>query len=120
MGGSHWFGMVEDSDENDDDAGMPGASGGVPAAAANAAAAEATVHVSVTYRVFPNGVVECEWLVDAIDALPATLSTKLHKSLPRVGVAVPLPGLLDTVTWFGAGPHECYPDRKAGCLKGTG
>ncbi len=33
--------------------------------------------------------------------------------LARVGVLLTLPGDLDHVTWYGRGPHECYPDRKA-------
>ncbi|MCD9511459.1 beta-galactosidase [Photobacterium phosphoreum] len=31
-------------------------------------------------------------------------------SLPRVGISVDIP-LTDTVSWFGRGPHENYPDR---------
>jgi beta-galactosidase len=33
--------------------------------------------------------------------------------LPRIGVCWVLNGALETLTWFGRGPHESYPDRKA-------
>jgi 3-dehydroquinate dehydratase type II len=32
--------------------------------------------------------------------------------LPRMGLQVTLPGGLETVTWYGRGPHESYVDRK--------
>jgi beta-galactosidase len=38
--------------------------------------------------------------------------------LPRVGVTVPFPACYDTVTWFGLGPAESYPDRMAAALLG--
>ncbi|MDR1107273.1 MAG: DUF4981 domain-containing protein [Treponema sp.] len=38
--------------------------------------------------------------------------------LPGVGVTVPFPACYDTVTWFGLGPHETYPDRLAGAFPG--
>ena len=34
--------------------------------------------------------------------------------LPRLGVRAALPAAFDTVEWFGRGPVETYPDRKAG------
>lgn len=36
------------------------------------------------------------------------------RSLPRVGVHWAVPGAQSRVDWYGCGPHECYPDRKAG------
>jgi len=33
--------------------------------------------------------------------------------LPRVGLQMPISGDLDTMTWFGRGPHENYWDRQA-------
>lgn len=41
-----------------------------------------------------------------------------YRSLPRVGVEVPLAGSYDMVEWLGDGPHECYPDRKTGARVG--
>ena len=32
---------------------------------------------------------------------------------PRVGVEWRLPGELERLEWYGDGPHECYPDRRA-------
>ncbi len=34
--------------------------------------------------------------------------------LPRIGVCWILNGTLETLAWLGRGPHESYPDRKAG------
>ncbi|CAN0515701.1 unnamed protein product [Ectocarpus sp. 12 AP-2014] len=33
--------------------------------------------------------------------------------IPRVGLRVLLPGSFSSIRWFGRGPHENYPDRKA-------
>lgn len=33
--------------------------------------------------------------------------------VPRFGLQLRLPQGLEMMTWFGAGPHECYSDRKA-------
>jgi beta-galactosidase len=38
--------------------------------------------------------------------------------LPRIGITIPFPALYDTVTWFGLGPHESYPDRLDGAFLG--
>jgi len=38
--------------------------------------------------------------------------------VPRVGVELNLPGALETLTWFGRGPHENYIDRKLGAAVG--
>ncbi|UUZ85144.1 DUF4981 domain-containing protein [Paenibacillus sp. P26] len=32
---------------------------------------------------------------------------------PRLGLQMTLPGGFERFAWFGLGPHECYPDRKA-------
>ena len=36
--------------------------------------------------------------------------------LPRVGLELCLPARLEQVDWFGLGPHENYPDRRAAAL----
>ncbi|KAG4977461.1 hypothetical protein AAZX31_13G179000 [Glycine max] len=36
--------------------------------------------------------------------------------LPRVGIELNVEKSLDQVTWYGRGPFECYPDRKAAAL----
>ncbi|MGD9703061.1 MAG: glycoside hydrolase family 2 TIM barrel-domain containing protein [Acidimicrobiia bacterium] len=38
--------------------------------------------------------------------------------LPRVGVSFSVPASFDRVRWFGSGPHENYPDRRAGTMTG--
>ena len=42
-----------------------------------------------------------------------------HPDLPRVGVSFTLPGRFTRVRWFGRGPHENYPDRKASAMWGV-
>jgi beta-galactosidase len=42
-----------------------------------------------------------------------------HADLPRVGVTFTLPGRFSRVRWFGRGPHENYPDRKASAMWGV-
>lgn len=47
--------------------------------------------------------------------------TPIRSDLPdplRVGLAFTTPGSLDQVRWYGRGPHENYPDRKAGAQVG--
>ena len=38
--------------------------------------------------------------------------------LPRLGVVWELPGDMERLEWFGDGPHECYPDRRAAATVG--
>ncbi|MHB9106182.1 MAG: beta-galactosidase, LacZ type [Armatimonadota bacterium] len=33
--------------------------------------------------------------------------------LPRVGLQLMLPAAFERFTWYGLGPHECYPDRRS-------
>jgi beta-galactosidase len=61
------------------------------------------------YRVLPWGEIEAENSV----RVPAALA-----DLPRVGVTLTLEPGLDRLAWFGRGPHENYPDRKAGAAVG--
>ncbi|MEQ8840303.1 MAG: glycoside hydrolase family 2 TIM barrel-domain containing protein [Acidimicrobiales bacterium] len=39
--------------------------------------------------------------------------------IPRVGVSFPVDGRFDELRWFGPGPHETYPDRRAAATVGT-
>ena len=39
--------------------------------------------------------------------------------LPRVGATFQVPARFGQVRWFGRGPHENYPDRKASAMLGT-
>lgn len=36
------------------------------------------------------------------------------RSLPRIGLHFGVPKGCEQVQWYGAGPHECYWDRKSG------
>ncbi|MDR3145317.1 MAG: glycoside hydrolase family 2, partial [Treponema sp.] len=38
--------------------------------------------------------------------------------LPKVGIAAEVPAAYGTLSWFGAGPEESYPDRLAGAFLG--
>ncbi len=38
--------------------------------------------------------------------------------MPRIGVRFEVPAALDRVEWFGLGPHETYPDRRASATIG--
>lgn len=39
-------------------------------------------------------------------------------TLPRIGLKLALSGEMEQVKWYGLGPHENYPDRKASALLG--
>ena len=41
------------------------------------------------------------------------------ETIPRIGLAMHLPGACEQVTWRGLGPHENYPDRCASAAHGT-
>jgi beta-galactosidase len=63
----------------------------------------AVVRHETTYTALEGGAIRVEELAEIPDGLD---------DLPRVGsVLEAIPGL-DRVTWFGAGPHETYPDRR--------
>ena len=59
----------------------------------------------LTTTIDPDGVITCESRLDAFGDLPP---------LPRVGLTLVMPAGFETLTWFGRGPGESYPDRKAG------
>ena len=62
-----------------------------------------------TYTVFSSGDIRVENTVKADKRLP---------DLPRVGVSLTLQPGLETMRWFGRGPHENYWDRKRGTALG--
>ena len=51
--------------------------------------------------------------VDELAIVPDELA-----DLPRVGTVLEVVAGLETVEWFGTGPHETYPDRRRGGLVG--
>eukprot|EP00879_Flechtneria_rotunda_P008594 GHRR01009005.1.p1 GENE.GHRR01009005.1~~GHRR01009005.1.p1 ORF type:complete len:410 (+),score=156.88 GHRR01009005.1:1132-2361(+) len=79
---------------------------------------EGAIHVTASYTIITNNpcgqpCVLGDWDIDATGALPAKLPTSLHRSLPRVGLHGLVPARYQGIAWYGRGPHECYPDRKA-------
>ncbi|GFY94924.1 glycoside hydrolase family 2 protein [Actinidia rufa] len=60
--------------------------------------------VNITYTIYGSGDVIMECNVKPNSNLPP---------LPRVGIEFHLNKSLDRVKWYGRGPFECYPDRKA-------
>jgi beta-galactosidase len=64
----------------------------------------------VVYTIFGNGEVEVRSSFQpGDDELP---------ELPRFGMQMTLPDEIETMTWYGRGPHESYWDRKAGAAVG--
>jgi len=59
---------------------------------------------------FGGGAVGVDVLFDLDPGLP---------ELPRVGLGTALAPGFETARWYGRGPHECYPDRKAGAALGV-
>jgi len=60
-------------------------------------------------------------LFDLATVAVIVLSVRDYRSvdpLPRVGTELRLPLAMDHMEWLGRGPHESYPDRKAGARLG--
>ncbi|KAJ4847213.1 hypothetical protein Tsubulata_008458 [Turnera subulata] len=66
--------------------------------------------VKMTYTIFDSG--------DLVIVCNVTPRSDLPP-LPRVGVEFHLEKSLDQVRWYGRGPFECYPDRKAAAHVGV-
>lgn len=62
------------------------------------------------YLFLGSGEVRLDVVVTPLSKLPL---------LPRVGLQLQLPGGLEHFTWYGRGPHECYPDRQESTLVGV-
>ena len=56
------------------------------------------------------GPVDLEILFDLEASLP---------ELPRVGISARVPAMFERISWFGLGPHESYPDRRASAFLGA-
>jgi len=48
----------------------------------------------------------------------SVLIPKTLDDLPRIGVSFPLPEGFTEISWWGNGPHECYPDRQSSAMVG--
>jgi beta-galactosidase len=113
VGGAHWFAHQEAAAAGSGDTTAVTAAAAAGTESQTAASPEGHIHISSTTCVTASGVVTVTWSVDASHALPAQLPPGLKASLPRVGLHALLPHTYESVTWYGLGPHECYPDRKA-------
>ena len=60
-------------------------------------------------RLEPDGRLLCEHTFELPEGWPDP---------PRLGVLLRVAGACDQLTWYGRGPHESYPDRKAGAALG--
>ncbi|KAL6129418.1 hypothetical protein ACLB2K_072768 [Fragaria x ananassa] len=70
----------------------------------------ALIEIDVIYTIFSSGDVVVECNVRPNLNLPP---------LPRVGVEFHLEKSIDQIKWYGRGPFECYPDRKAAAHVGV-
>ncbi|CAH9085204.1 unnamed protein product, partial [Cuscuta epithymum] len=78
---------------------------GIPTNDSNALSASSpSFRVHMLYSIYGSGDVILECNVEPRSDLPP---------LPRVGIEFQLEKSLDQITWYGCGPFECYPDRKA-------
>ncbi|KAG9456219.1 hypothetical protein H6P81_000727 [Aristolochia fimbriata] len=66
--------------------------------------------VEANYSMYESGDVIVKYSVHPSAKLPP---------LPRVGIEFHVDKSLNVVKWYGKGPFECYPDRKAGALVGV-
>ncbi|MWC30820.1 DUF4981 domain-containing protein [Paenibacillus sp. MMS18-CY102] len=66
--------------------------------------------VTVRYEITADGSIAIEQeLIPGSDKLP---------EIPEIGMLFVLAGQLDTIAWYGRGPHESYWDRKSGARLG--
>ena len=60
----------------------------------------------VRYKIFENGVVQVQQTLTPVGNVPPYL--------PKVGMSLRIPKTYGTMTWYGRGPWENYPDRQTG------
>ncbi|KAL2478168.1 glycoside hydrolase family 2 protein [Forsythia ovata] len=77
---------------------------GIPKGASQSEKSNALFKVDIIYSIYGSGDVILEYSVKPSSDLPP---------LPRVGVEFHLDKSMDLIKWYGRGPFECYPDRKA-------
>ena len=53
-------------------------------------------------------------VADGFQVKETIVIPKQMEDLARVGINFEIAGALDSLTYFGSGPHESYPDRKIG------
>ncbi|XP_051228311.1 uncharacterized protein [Lolium perenne] len=79
-------------------------------AALSEAYESALFRVNMRCRIYESGDVVLKYEVSPKSDLPP---------IPRVGIVFNAEKSLDHVTWYGRGPFECYPDRKAAAHVGV-
>lgn len=70
----------------------------------------ALFEIDMVYTIYGSGNVVVECSVKPNNDLPP---------LPRIGVEFHLEESMDKIKWYGRGPFECYPDRKAAAHVGV-
>jgi beta-galactosidase len=65
--------------------------------------------LSLEYRIYRDGTMEIEEALTPGEGLP---------ELPEFGLMLVTGGQLDTISWYGRGPHDSYWDRKTGARIG--
>jgi beta-galactosidase len=90
--------------------GLPGHLAKPDDAALSEASESVLFQVNMLCRIYQSGDVVLEYEVNPKAGLPP---------LPRVGVVFNAEKSLSHVTWYGRGPFECYPDRKAAAHVGV-
>jgi len=68
--------------------------------------------LTLAYRIYRDGTIELEQALTPGDGLPRL------PELPEFGFMLVTDGVLDTVFWYGRGPHDSYWDRKTGARIG--
>ncbi len=71
--------------------------------------AETVIDYSMLYSISTDGSIKIE---THIVKLPDVIS------MPRIGLQLSVPGLMNTMQWYGKGPHENYIDRNTGTKLG--
>jgi beta-galactosidase len=107
VGGAHWFA----SSEGPSECATNSACDYVPLDQPRNS--EGTIGVSAQFTVSSSGAIAMCWEFDTTHALPSQLAPGLTPSLARVGLQWRVSRNLSRATWYGLGPHECYPDRRA-------
>lgn len=62
------------------------------------------ITIDSQYTIWPDGRILLQTAVNVGDRLPI---------LARIGLCMRIPNSFQQITWYGMGPHETYPDRKA-------
>jgi beta-galactosidase len=64
----------------------------------------------VAYTIYENGVVKVEESLNPIGQVPPCI--------PKIGMTLSMPKEFGTMSWYGRGPQENYPDRQTGAMIG--